>query len=261
MGPLPEPATPMRMLLPLIAVTALTATASPAAAQQPEQPRWTLGALVIDRDAAYRGLDEGLLVVPLVRFEGERAYLRGLRGGIRLYEREGYELAVFAQARLDGYDTKDSAFLAGMADRRASLDVGLSSAWTSQTLGQLELAVAADALDRSGGFEATASWSGLARVGSWTLIPGASLRWQDDKMVDYYYGVRGSEAIIGRPAYSASAAVTPELSVLATRTFATRWNVFARVGHSWLPSEVRDSPLVDGNGSTSLLVGIGYALD
>lgn len=248
----------MTKLLPIIA---LLAASAPALAQQPEPPRWTVGALVIDRDAPFRELDEDLMVVPLVRFEGERAYLRGLRGGLRLVESPGYELAVFAQARMDGYDSKDSPYLAGMADRRASLDLGLASTWTSQRLGALELSAAADALDRSGGFELAASWTGRFAAGGWTFLPGASLRWQDAKMVDYYYGVRASEAVLGRAAYSADAALTPDVSLLATRELGEHWSVFARASHAWLPSEVTDSPLVDRNGSTALFVGIGYALD
>jgi outer membrane protein len=248
----------MKKLLPAIA---LLAAASPALAQQPDVPRWTIGALVIDRNAPYRDLDEGLLVVPLVRFEGERAYLRGLRGGVRLAESPGHELSVFAQARLDGFDSDDSPYLAGMADRRASLDLGLASTWTSQRLGALELSAAADALDRSGGYELAASWTGRLAAGAWTFLPGVSVRWQDEKMVDYYYGVRPSEAVPGRAAYSADAALTPDVSVLATRQLGTRWSVFARASHAWLPSAVTDSPLVDRNGNTSLFLGVGYSLD
>lgn len=248
----------MNKFIPLIVLLAATA---PALAQQPDPPRWTLGALVIDRDAPYRDLDEGLLAVPLVRFEGERAYLRGLRGGVRLMESPGYELAVFAQARLDGYDSQDSPTLAGMADRRASLDLGVASTWTSQRRGTLELSAAADALDRSGGYELAATWTGRFAAGGWSLFPGASLRWQDEKMLDYYYGVRASEATPTRAAYAADSAVTPEVSLLATRTLGARWELFARASHAWLPSEVTDSPLVDRSGSTGLFVGIGYALD
>jgi outer membrane protein len=248
----------MNKLLPLVALLAAT---TPALAQQPEAPRWTVGALVIDRNAPYRDLDEGLLVVPLVRFEGERAYLRGLRGGVRLVESPGYELAVFGQARLDGYDSKDSPYLAGMDDRRASLDLGLASTWTSQRLGALELSAAADVLDRSGGYELAASWTGRFAAGAWTFFPGASVRWQDEKMLDYYFGVRAAEAVPGRAAYSADAAVTPDVSLLATRDLGKRWSVFARASHAWLPSEITDSPLVDRSGNTSLMLGVGYSLD
>ncbi len=243
-------------LLPLT----LLCAAAPALAQEPP-PRWTVGVIAADRDAPYTGLDEDLLVVPLVRFEGERLYLRGLRAGWRLLDTPTYELALIGQARLDGYDARDSLFLTGMADRRASLDLGLASTWTSKKIGAIELSVAADALDRSGGTELAASWNLLFRAGGWTVVPGASLRWQNADLVDYYYGVRGSEAIVGRPAYTGDAALTPDVSVLATLPFAQRWTLFVRASHAWLPSEIADSPIVDDDRSTALFLGLGYSPD
>lgn len=243
-----------KFLVPLV----LLATAAPALAQE-GPPRWTFGAMLADRDAPYRGLDEGLLFVPLVRFEGERAYLRGLRGGWRLVDHERFEFALVAQARLDGYEAEDSDFLAGMDDRKFSLDLGVASTWTSKKLGALDLAVVADAFDRSGGVEATANWSVLFRAGGWTVIPGALLRWQSSDVVDYYFGVRSDEALPGRPAYAGDSALTPELSVLVSRPLSERWTLFARVGQAWLPSEISSSPIVDDDSSTSLFVAIGYS--
>ena len=251
-----RPASMRTLLLPL----ALLCAAAPAAAQEPP-PRWTFGVIAADRDAPYTGLDEDLLVVPLVRFEGERFYLRGLRAGWRLVDTPTYELAVIGQARFDGYDVQDSPFLAGMSDRRASLDLGLASTWTSKKLGALELSAAVDALDRSGGGELAAAWNLLFRAGGWTVVPGASLRWQSGDLVDYYYGVRAGEALPGRPAYTGESALTPDVSVLATRPFAQRWTVFVRASHAWLPSEISDSPIVDTDSSTALFIGLGYSPD
>lgn len=236
----------------------LLAVAAPAFAQE-GPPRWTFGAMVADRDAPYRGLDEGLLFVPLVRFEGERAYLRGLRGGWRLVDDEGFEFALIAQARLDGYKAEDSDFLAGMDDRKFSLDLGAAATFTSKKLGALDLAVVADTFDRSGGYEATAAWNVLFKAGGWTVIPGALLRWQSSDVVDYYFGVRPDEALPGRPAYSGDSALTPELSVLVSRPLSERWTLFARAGQAWLPSEISNSPIVADDSSTSLFVAIGYS--
>lgn len=247
----------MRTLMTCLALLA----AAPVMAQQEAPPRWTFGVLAVDRDAPYRGLDEGVLVVPLLRYEGEHAYLRGLRGAWRLRQTDTHELALFGQVRMDGYDADDSDFLAGMDDRDASLDLGIASTWTSRTLGQLEVSVAADALDRSGGFEAAVGWNGLLRAGGWVFIPGANLRWQDEAMVDYYYGVRASEALPGRPAYSPGSALVPDVSLLVTRELAPRWTLFARASHAWLPSEISNSPIVDDDGSTGLFLGVGYSPD
>ena len=252
----------MKPALPLLAalLAAPLAHAQADVDDAPAEPRWTLGLIAIERDAPYRQLDEDLLVVPLVRFEGERAYLRGLRGGFRLVERGPLEFSAFLQARGDGYEAKDSPFLAGMEDRRFSVDAGLALGWRVPRVGQFELSAATDLLDRSGGQEFEASWTGLARAGEWRILPSVAMRWQSSDLVDYYYGVRADEALPGRPAYAGDAAVLPELSVLATRPLGERWQFFARVGHTWLPSEITDSPLVDDDGRTSILLGLGYAL-
>lgn len=237
-------------------------TAAPAAASAPAgQPRWTFGLLAFNRNAPYRDLDEGNYVVPLVRFEGERAYLRGLRGGWRLYNQGGFEVAAIAQARLDGFDADDSDFLTGMQDRRPSIDVGMSADWRVKGIGNFEAAVVVDALDRSGGSEVSLGWNGLVRAGQWFVIPGVSGRWQDASLVDYYYGVRADEALPGRPAYRPGAAFKPEVSVLLNRSFGSkrRWSFFARAAHEWLPSNITDSPIVQGDGNTSIFVGLGYS--
>lgn len=248
------------LLLCLAAVPALArdADAPATGTARPGPPRWTLGLIAIERDAPYRGLDEGLLLVPLVRFEGERAYLRGLRGGLRLVDTPAFELAAFAQARMDGYDARDSTFLAGMADRERSLDLGLAADWRTP-LGAFELALSHDALDRSGGAEAALSWGLSKRLGRWTLLPALALRWQDAELADYYYGVRTTEATPARPAYAPGSALTPELSLLASRPLSARWTLFARAGHSRYPAAIADSPIVGSGDGTSVMLGLGYS--
>ncbi|MBP6626648.1 MAG: MipA/OmpV family protein [Arenimonas sp.] len=237
-------------------------TAEPApSAAPPGQPRWTFGLLALNRNAPYVGLDEDNYLVPLIRFEGERAYLRGLRGGWRVYNKGNFELAAIAQARLDGYDPDDSDFLTGMEKRKFSMDVGMTADWRVKGIGNFEAAVVVDALDRSGGSEVSLGWNGLVRAGQWFVIPGVSGRWQDASMVDYYYGVRADEALPGRPAYRPGAAFKPEVSVLVNRSFGSnrRWSFFARAAHEWLPSNVSDSPIVQGDGNTSIFLGLGYS--
>ena len=252
----------MKLALPLLAALLAPALAHAQSDDEtpPAEPRWTLGLIAIERDAPYRQLDEDLLVVPLIRFEGERAYLRGLRGGFTLVERGPLEFSAFLQARGDGYEAKDSPFLAGMDDRRFSLDGGVALSWRVERIGQFEFSAATDLLDRSGGHEVDASWTGFLPAGKWRILPTVSLRWQSEDLVDYYYGVRSGEALPGRPAYAGDAALVPELSVLATRPIGKRWQLFARVGHSFLPSEITDSPLVDDDRRTSIILGLGYAL-
>lgn len=244
----------------LFAAIGWLALSAPAAAADEPPPRWTFGAVVFDRDMPYRGFDEGLLALPLVRFEGERFYLRGLRGGVVLAEGNGFALSPFLQLRSDGYRAEDSDFLAGMDDRRWSLDGGLAGTWRNEHFGQLELAVATDVLNRNEGQEAEFSYTALFGLGGWTFVPTASAKWQSEELLDYYWGVRADEALPLRPEYHPGSAVVPELSLLATRRFGA-WTLYARVAHSWLPDAIADSPIVDGDDRTAIAVGLGWSPD
>lgn len=226
-----------------------------------EDPRWEIGVMAIQRDPPYRDYDEGLWAVPLLHFEGERAYIRGLRGGIRLVEHGGFEFGPVAQLRFDGYDADESDFLAGMDDRDFSIDAGLAAAYRNENVGLFDLSVVTDVLGRSGGTEVELGYTALFRAAGFTFVPSLGVKWQDEELIDYYYGVRPEEALPGRPEYHGDAAVVPELSLLVKRPLKGRWLLYARVGHAWLPSEITDSPIVESSGRTTVAVGIGWATD
>ena len=252
--PATAPVRPAFAVLPLVLAGL---SAGPAAAAEPP-PRWTFGALAIERDAPYRGLDEDLLVVPLVRFEGERAYLRGLRGGLVAVREGGFELGPFVQVRGDGYDAADSDFLAGMDDREFSLDAGVAASWRREGFGQVELSAATDVLDRSGGHELEAAYTALFRAGGFTFVPQLAVKWQSDALVDYYYGVRAGEVTAGRAAYQGKSTVNAELALRGMYLFNARHSVFVDVGVTRLGSGIKESPLVDSSTENRVFMGYLY---
>ena len=247
-------------LLLCFSLPALAQTSTETEAETPE-PRWTFGLLAANRDAPYVDLDEGLLFAPLIRFEGERFHIRGLRAGGNLFERGGFALDSFFQVRLDGYKARDSPFLAGMDDRDFSLDGGLAAKWSNKRVGQFDLSVTTDLLGRSYGEEVQLSYSALFKRFGWTFVPSVTLQWQDEDLMDYYFGVRADEAIAGRPAYHADAGVTPQFLLLATRPIGRHWSVFTYLGYSWFPSQVTDSPIVDEDSRATVMLGLGYSPD
>ncbi|WP_158637092.1 MipA/OmpV family protein [Arenimonas daejeonensis] len=246
----------MRLMLLLMMLLA-----APLVQAQDPPPRWTLGVLAANRDAPYVGLDEGLLFAPLVRFEGERFHIRGLRAGGNLYENGGFAIDSFFQVRLDGYKAKDSPFLAGMDDRDFSLDGGFAAKWSREKVGQFDLAVTTDLLGRSYGEEVQLSYSALFRRFGWTFVPSLTLQWQDEDLIDYYFGVRDDEALPGRAAYRPGSAMTPQFLLLATHPVGKRWSVFTYLGYSWFPSEITDSPIVDQDSRATVMLGLGYSPD
>ncbi|MEL7060199.1 MAG: MipA/OmpV family protein, partial [Acidobacteriota bacterium] len=72
-----------------------------------------------------------------------------------------------------------------------------------------------------------------------------------DDLLDYYYGVRASEARPGRPAYEASAGFSPEIGIDAFYLSSGRWIWQAGLTWETFASEIEDSPIVEDSDSLS----------
>jgi outer membrane protein len=246
----------MRLLVSAC-LLAVSAAPSIGAAQEARQgpPPWSFGLMTIVRDTPYAQADNDTLVVPLIQYEGERAYFRGLSLGWRLQQEGPVQVDLIARARLDGFEAKDSPVFEGMATRQRSVEVG-ASASTALGPGRIEFAAFTDAMARSGGQELDLMWRGDFRRGPLRLQPEAGLRWQSSDLVDYYFGVRPEEAIAGRPAYRAGSALVPRLALSGLMPLSGNWSVFARLSVDRLPSSIEDSPLVDRASERRAFIGL-----
>ena len=135
----------------------------------------------------------------------------------------------------------------------------LAAGYRVEKVGQFDASWVTDVLDRSDGSEFELGYTALFRAGGFTFVPNLSVKFQDEDVVDYYYGVRPDEATAARPAYRGDSAVVPELSVTAMRELSPQWTLYARIGHAWLPSEITDSPIVDDDNRTVLGIGVGWS--
>lgn len=93
-------------------------------------------------------------------------------------------------------------------------------------------------------------------LGGFGVAPRAQLSWQDQKYVQYYYGVEQAEARAGRAAYQASGALNTELAVRLDYRLAPNQTTFVDLGVTRLGSSIKNSPLVDR--STLPMLRIGY---
>ena len=116
----------------------------------------------------------------------------------------------------------------------------------------------ADASGHSKGQRLRLSAERTWRMGSVGMTPRLAVQWNDRKTMDYYYGVRASEALPGRPAYRAGAATHVELGLRSTYTWAPQHSVYLDLSATRLGSGARHSPLVDGSTESALRLGYLY---
>lgn len=252
----------MRVLGVLAAVGLVVpyATADEILPPSDEQRPLVLGLGAIFKDKPYRNFDdeEKWTPIPLIIYEGERFFFRAATFGWKFISDDTWEVAVIGEARSDGYDSSDAEILRGMDDRDMGLDAGAHVIWKNGNWGLKGVAVA-DVSGASDGFEMRGEAFYNYRNGAWAIRPSASLVYQSDDLVDYYYGVQNKEATAFRPAYEADEQVIARLQAAAAWSPEdTKWTVIFGLRYDFMGDEVDDSPITDDDGMATAFLAVGY---
>ena len=206
----------------------------------------------------YRGIGSRQDLIPLYVYEGEYAYLRSYRIGIKL-DAQPWRFDLFLDRRFEGtpYDlTPDE--LPGVLRREQGADIGIGFAWRSPRRTAYIEAVR-DATAVSHGGEVRVGYREEFGTGRLRLRPHVVLGWRNAALNDYYYGVSPAEAAPGRPAYEPGAGGEAQLDLYAVYHLTNAWTAVAGVSAIRRPAGVRISPIVEGDTvQVGALLGLIY---
>lgn len=246
----------------------LPALASAQTVSQPESssPSWGLGLGLGVSDSPYAGEGTKITPLPLLHYEGERFFFRGLTGGAHLFRNDTFELNAIASLRTDGIDAKDfgKKELAHngidrnlLEDRDNGLDMGLAASWRGAA-GKFELTAKADVTGTSEGFELAAKYGYEFEVGRGSLEPSISVSHLSKDMANYYYGTLKDEVARGVVDYKPGAATIPKVGLTYIHPIGQNWQFMSSVQYKFLPNDISDSPLLeaDTDGEGSVMFGI-----
>jgi len=220
----------------------------------------TVGLGVLHQDKPYDGYDddEKTKPVPVILYEGENFFVRGSNLGWKFIDTNGLELSLVGQYLADGYDSSDSDNLRGMDDRDPSFGVGGQAIWNPDALG-FKLSAVTDVTDNSDGQQVVGELFYKYRSDALMIQPSAGFVWQSDDYNDYYYGVKNSEAVPGRPAYSADDDFNYRMGAVAIYQQKTSpWMYAAGMRYTFFSDEIKDSPIVDEDGEFTAFIGVAY---
>lgn len=229
----------------------------------PGEASWGLGLGVATTQQAYREIDRDTLALPLLQFENQYVRLMGPSvevklPGLRISDTQRLQFGLTAKYDRSGYKAKDSPFLAGMAEREGGIWVGGQVEWINDWA-KVSAKWTADASGNSKGQQFSLGLERSWRIGQQVVLsPRVVATWQDSKTVDYYYGVRASEARPGRAAYRGESGVNTELGLRSMYLFDRQHSVFLDVGVTRLNSKIKNSPLVDRSSESNVFLGYMY---
>jgi MipA family protein len=254
-GKCPVPGLPpvlLRVIIAILFAGQAIAGEEPGQARERVEPMGFLyGVGFAISQEIYRDYDRRQMILPILGYRGEKLNVFGPFVSYEFYQQGQIEFSVRARPRFQGFDDSDSDIFDGMKKRKDTLDVGLGMTFKENDW-KLEVAALHDALDRSDGYEISTTIGKLFRTGPVFLEPSIGLSYQDSNLVDYYYGVRDSEATPFRNSYEGDHAINTTVGIsLKTMSLLDGLSSLS-VENTWYGSGITDSPLVGSDSSLSL---------
>jgi outer membrane protein len=223
---------------------------------------FSVGAGVIITKDPYKGVDTDTQGIPFFLYRTERLSIYGPMMGYSLFEDDGWEIEALAKVRFEGYDEDDSRFLRGMDDRKWTLEMG-GSLSKNFAIGNITADVSADVLNEHKGYELRLYYSydfrNVLENPALTVTPDIGLAYRSSQLNDYYYGVRASEVIAGRPEYNVGDSTGLMAGLRVNYKISDKLSLMSMIAFEWLGDEIRNSPIVDENHIESFLLGIIYS--
>lgn len=240
-----------------------------ASAQEPAPPAavWSVGIGAAVIDSPYAGEGSRVRPFPLISYEGERFFFRGISGGAHLYRSGGFTIDALVSARLQGFDIDDlgRAELRAngldadrLSDRDDGLDAGFRASYGS-TWGTIAFEAVHDVTDASGGYELSLDYRYTWRFERTALTAEAGASWLSSDLAGYYFGTLEEEVTRGVVAYSPGSSLVPNVGLTVTHAIgSSRWQLIGSAQYRFLPSELADSPLLerDRDGFGRVMLGL-----
>lgn len=220
----------------------------------------TLGAGVSVVEHPYKDYDADVYPVPVINYESDNFWFRGLGGGYYLWNDKADKLSITAYWSPLYFKPGDSddRRLRELDKRKSTMMAGLSYIHNTE-YGFLRTTLAGDTLDNSNGIVWDLAWLYRYTNGALTLTPGIGVQWNSENQNEYYYGVSRKESSrSGLRSYDPESGWNPYLEISANYNFLGDWSVYGTARYTRLSDEVTDSPMVDKSWTGLISTGITY---
>lgn len=214
----------------------------------------------------YNSPDTVLAALPYFTASKNGFYISGLNVGYELTADPDPYVAPELSLRIDilgiprflGYKVMESPVLEGLQDTDYSIHAGVSLSLVNGPV-NLNLQLLTDVLNESNGSEIIGTISKTVTYNKLSVTPALSLNWQNDSLVDHYYGVSAANATASRAAYNADSVVNTSISITAGYPVTPKINAFGAIRAELLGVEISDSPIVDEDTISSATFGVVYS--
>ncbi|MEO3679028.1 MipA/OmpV family protein [Rheinheimera fenheensis] len=216
-----------------------------------------LGLGLLSEDEGYVGMDRETDPTPILYIESERFRLMGLQAEYKALLGKNYSVGIHVETRMDGFEVGDSDFLDGMAEREGTFYAGFNIR-TFGDWGQFSVKALRDVGNTHDGNRAAAEYRYSMPFAAGILTPWVEVEYYGADMMEYYYGVSGSEATETRPQYTPDATMNFDIGVDYQYSFGENHTFLASAKYRRFGGDLKDSPIVEDSGSARVLLAYVY---
>lgn len=209
----------------------------------------------------YKDMNGDVTALPLLSYEGEYFYLRGVSGGFHFYRTDWLELnAQISYLPQHFYAGNSDNWAMQQLDNRYSTLMGGFNGRVLSEFGVLSATFETDLLGYNNGILVDANYMYPFELGLVRLAPAIGIQWTDANYNRYYYGIDHSEAReSGLEYYDPESCFTPYVQLGGRLNFTENWSAIASVRAIFLNEQVYDSPMVDRSEKYAFSLGAMYS--
>lgn len=209
----------------------------------------------------YKDMQGNSTLLPLLGYESEYFYLRGVAGGIHFFRNDWLELNAQLSYLPQHFYAGDSGNWAmrQLDNRYSTLMGGFNGRITSE-IGIISATLSTDLLGYSNGTLLDAAYTYPIAIERLNIAPTIGFQWNDTNYNKYYYGIENSEARrSGLETYNPESSCSPYAQLSARLNFNENWSALASMRAMFLNQEIYDSPMVEKSEKYSFSLGALYS--
>jgi outer membrane protein len=212
----------------------------------------------------YKDADAIFVPSPVIFFDNALFYIRWSRFGMYFlgakHENYAWGFSLTAQPRTYGYKASDSKELKGMDERKTTFEGGLAF---SASIGNryIEMMLLSDMFNRYDSWIFKTEIGDEYHAGNFSFYPSLIAIYQSQKFLNYYYGVKASEATAQRAAYTPDDGVLFGAQTYIEYPLTSKLSTLINVRADYIPQTAYASPIVHDKFIYSGLISLIYTFE
>lgn len=227
---------------------------------RPDEYHWGLGIGFGIKKSPYRGVKNDITVLPLLSYENHYIRFFGDTLDVKLPSAGPFDFSLRSKvsAFRSTYKASDSSYLAGMDDRKDGFMVGGAATWRT-FLGKASLEYLRDISGHSKGSQLKFDFEHSFHYGErFELAPHFGIAREDSKYVNYYFGVKATQATASRREYFGKSSTVTSFGVRFGYAINARQRLLLDISDERWGSGITNSPIVGRSSTPTLRMGYLY---